>query len=266
MATHDRSALADFLSPAGYVQPRMWDLTKEWTLIPEAGRAVARAVTGGPGRAEGADQPVLLVPGFLAGDYSLRLLSATLRRHGYRTYSARVTSNAGCLLTTAAMLEQRLEQIAESRDSRVRIVGHSLGGMLARGLAVRRPDLVSGIVTMGSPMMAPGRSHPLLLGAAELLMQLSRLGIPGLMSESCLSGDCAVQAWEESRSPVPMGVDFACLYSYGDGLVHARTCIDPTALPVEVTASHIGMAIDPRVADTVLSVLRHQAAPVARSA
>ena len=39
------------------------------------------------------------------------------------------------------------------------IVGHSLGGMLARGLAVRRPDLVSGIITMGSPMLAPGAHH-----------------------------------------------------------------------------------------------------------
>ncbi|WP_235738552.1 esterase/lipase family protein [Nocardioides alcanivorans] len=258
MAIRERSALAGFLSPAGFEQPRMRDLVKEWTLLPEAGRAVARVLTDGAPSQEGADQPVLLVPGFLTGDYSLLLMASTLRRRGYRTYPARLTSNTGCLTATADMLEQRLEAIAQRRGSRVHIVGHSLGGMLARGLVVRRPDLVAGIVTLGSPTMAPGCAHPLLLGAAEILMHLSRLGVPGLMSESCLAGDCARQAWEEARAPMPVGVDFACLYSYGDGFVHARSCIDPEGLPIEVIASHIGMAIDPRVADTVLSVLRHQ--------
>lgn len=266
MVARTGPALADFLRPAGYRQPRMRDLVREWRLLPEAGRALTRAVTGDSRAEEGSDHPILLVPGFLAGDYSLRLLSTTLRRHGYRTYSARLTSNAGCLLTTSAMLEQRLAEIADKRGEKVRIVGHSLGGMLARGLAVRRPDLIAGIVTMGSPMMAPGLAHPLLIGAAETLMRLSRIGFPGLMSESCLAGDCASQAWVESRSPVPAGVDFACLYSYGDGLVHARSCIDPGGLPIEVVASHIGMAIDPRVADTVLSVLRHQCTPMVRGA
>lgn len=266
MATSSGPVLADFLRPEGYLQPRMRDLTKEWRLLPETGRALTRAITGDSRRQEGADHPILLVPGFLAGDYSLRLMAGTLRHHGYRTYSARLTSNAGCLLSTSAALEQRLAEIADKRGEKVRIVGHSLGGMLARGLAVRRPDLVAGIVTLGSPMMAPGMAHPLLIGAAETLMRLSRLGIPGLMSESCLAGDCASQAWTESRSPVPAGVDFACLYSYGDGLVHADSCIDPSGLPIEVLASHIGMAIDPRVADTVLSVLRHQCSPAARAA
>ena len=60
----------------------------------------------------------------------------------------------------------------------MRVVGHSLGGMLARGVAARRPDLVSGIVTMGSPMLAPGAHHASLARSVDLLVRLNRAGIP----------------------------------------------------------------------------------------
>jgi pimeloyl-ACP methyl ester carboxylesterase len=264
------NSLADFLAPEGYHQPPMHSLLKELTFAPEAGRALRRAVQGrrefratpyvdrSPQRA---GEPVLLVPGFMAGDYTLRLMARTLRRNGFRTYRSQITTNVSCLMSNAAMLERRLEAIATKRERKVRIVGHSLGGMLARGLAVRRPDLVSGIITMGSPMMAPGTSHPVLLSAADVLVRLSRAGVPGLMNESCVGGDCARQAWEESRQPVPEGVDFTCIWSHGDGLVDPLSCIDPLARSVEVQVSHIGLAIDPRVADCVVAVLRSPPPP-----
>ena len=40
-----------------------------------------------------ASEPVLLVPGFLAGDSSLGLMSRTLRQQGYRTYRADIHAN-----------------------------------------------------------------------------------------------------------------------------------------------------------------------------
>ena len=48
---------------------------------------------------------------------------------------------------------------------------------------------------------------------------------------------------------MPAGVDFTAIYSRRDGIVDWRACIDPLARAVEVTASHTGMAFDPRVAD-----------------
>lgn len=261
------NSLADFLSPDGYAQPGLLSLTRELTVWPEAGRAVARSARScgrrpgarGVDRIAGsAGEPVLLVPGFLAGDHTLRVLGRELRAHGYRTYGSQIHSNVSCLLSSAAHLEQRLEEIAERHQSRVRVVGHSLGGMLARALAVRRPDLVSGIVTLGSPMMAPGTAHPVLLSAAEVLVRLSRLGVPGLMNESCIGGDCALLAWRESRQPVPDGVGFTCIWSRGDGLVDPASCVDPLSRAVEVRASHLGMVIDPRVTDVVLAELAAQ--------
>jgi pimeloyl-ACP methyl ester carboxylesterase len=137
----------------------------------------------------------------------------------------------------------------------VQVVGHSLGGMLARGVAVRRPDLVSGIVTLGSPMMAPGAHHLALTASVDLLVRLSRAGLPGLMSEECVGGACARQSFDESREPLADDVAFTAIYSKRDGIVDWRACVDPIALPVEVTASHIGMAVDPRVIDLVSAAL-----------
>ena len=164
----DNPRLGSFLLPDGFRRPRALDVLREGSVVLEAGRyAVAslderrrRWATSYAGRAvPRTGEPVILVPGFMAGDLTLHAMSRTLRRRGFRTYRAHIHANVGCTLAAADELESRIESIAIKRDSRVRIVGHSLGGMLARGLAVRRPDLISGIVTLGSPMLAPGAHH-----------------------------------------------------------------------------------------------------------
>jgi len=131
--------------------------------------------------------------------------------------------------------------------------------MLARGLAVRRPDLVASIVTLGSPMLAPGAHHALLTRSVEMLVRLSRAGVPGLMSADCVGGECARRGFDESRQSMPAGVGFTAVYSRRDGIVDWRACVDPEARAVEVRASHSGMAVDPRVIDVVIDVLRWQA-------
>src|SRR6478736_10468933 len=211
-------------------------------------RATPYAVRGGVAR--GVD-PVLLVPGFLAGDGSLALMARALREQGFRTYRSHIHANVGCTQSAAAQLEERLESIAIRRGSRVQVVGHSLGGMLARGIAGRRPNLVSNVVTLGSPMLAPGAHHRSLSASVEMLVRLSKAGVPGLMAEDCVAGSCARQSFEECRAPMPAGIGFTAGYSRRDGIVDWRACIDPAAHQVEVTASHLGMAFDPRVIDVV---------------
>lgn len=264
------STLASFLLPEGFARPAVAAVLREGSLVTEAGRYALRsagerrerrnAPYTGRQVARSAD-PVLLVPGFMAGDSSLAFMSRALRNQGYRTYRSQIRANVGCTLGAAAQLETRLESIAIRRGSRVQIVGHSLGGMLARGIAVRRPDLVSGIVTLGSPMLAPAAHHRALTAGLDVLIRLSRAGIPGLMSEECVAGGCARQSFEESQEPVPHGVSFTSIYSKRDGIVDWRACVGTTAHAIEVTASHIGMVVDPRVIDHVVGSLR-RAAPV----
>lgn len=258
------TTLGDFLHPEGFERPLVSAVLREGSLVTEAGRYVMRSAgerrtrRGTPYAARAAAvaaDPVVLVPGFLAGDGSLRFMASALRRQGFRTYRSHIHANVGCTLNAAAQLEARLESVAARRGSRVQIVGHSLGGMLARGLAVRRPDLVSGIVTMGSPMLAPGAHHGSLRASVEMLVRLSRAGVPGLMSEDCVGGACARQSFDESRLPLPVGVGFTAIYSRRDGIVDWRACVDPLAHAVEVRTSHVGMAVDPRVIDQVVAAL-----------
>jgi triacylglycerol lipase len=257
------STLAPFLRPEGFTSPGLVDVLRETSMVGEAGRYALRSLTDSRARRNRSladpprrsDQPVVLVPGFMAGDGSLSLLARRLRHEGYRTYRSHIHANVGCTVGASALLEQRLEAVAERRDARVLVVGHSLGGMLARGLAVRRPDLVAGIVTLGSPMLAPAAHHASLTRSLELLIRLGRAGIPGLMSEDCVAGTCARASFDEARSPVPEDVAFTSVYSTRDGIVDWRACIDPLAAAVEVTASHTGLAFDPRVADVVVAAL-----------
>lgn len=259
--------LGDFLRPEGFARPALLAVLREGLLVGEAGRYVVGAVAarrtvrrmpyaGTTSRAETyRGDPVVLVPGFLAGDGSLALMARSLRQQGFRTYRSQIHANVGCTLRAAEQLEARLEAIAARRGSRVQIVGHSLGGMLARGLAARRPDLVAGIVTMGSPMLAPGAHHRSLTASVAVLTRLSSAGWPGLMSADCVAGQCARQSFEESRLPLADDVANTSIYSKWDGIVDWRACIDPTAEAVEVRTSHIGMAVDPRVIGHVARAL-----------
>ncbi len=209
----------------------------------------------GPHRVTGHD-PVLLVPGFMAGDATLKAMAMFLRHQGFRTYRSQIHVNVGCTREAADRLERRIETIAIRRDRKVTIVGHSLGGMLARGLASRRPDLIEGIVSMGSPVLAPGAIHRVLAWDAEMLARLTRAGFRGMMSSDCFGGECARLSFEESKLPIDPELAFTAIYSKRDGIVDWRACLDPAAEHVEVRTSHVGMAVDPVVMDHVLTALR----------
>lgn len=259
------NTLADFLLPDGFGRPRAHAVIGEGRVIGEAGRYAWEAMSQRGDRRNTPyahraprrdDEPVLLVPGFMAGDATLGLMRRALQQQGLRTYRSHIRANVGCTLNVAAQMEMRLESIAQRRGTKVRIVGHSLGGMLARGVAARRPDLVSGLVTMGSPMLAPGAHHVSLSASVAMLVRLSRAGFPGLMSEDCVAGACARQSFDDGRAPLADSVDFTAIYSKSDGIVDWRACIDPLATPLEVRASHLGMAVDPRAIAAVTRALR----------
>jgi triacylglycerol lipase len=255
--------VADFLIPEGFAAPGRGAVLREARVVAEAGRlAWSRVGRRVGGRASYAGRqvlrdvdPVVLIPGFMAGDASLTALARALRDQGHRTYRSGIHTNVGCTVRAADQLEIRLESVVARRGRRVTVVGHSLGGLLARGLAVRRPDLVAGIVTLGSPMLAPGAHHAALTRSLDALVRLSRAGVPGLMALECVAGDCARTSFEESRLPIPPEVSFTAVYSRRDGIVDWRACVDPLATAAEVRSSHLGMVLDPAaircVADAV---------------
>jgi triacylglycerol lipase len=259
--------LAEYLCPPGFAGPSgLRPLVAEARVLREARHLACPLTTGsrfGRGRhPRDENQPVLLVPGFLAGDATLKPMSARLRSAGYRTYRSRMHANIRCVQATGEALERRLEQIVDRWDRPVALVGHSLGGLLAKGLAHRRPELVAGIITMGSPLLAPGAVHPLLAFDLMLLGRLQRMGLAGLMGADCTSGDCARESWEQLSAPTAEDFVFTSIYSRRDGIVDWHACLDPAAELVEVRSSHIGMAFDLTTYRQVLDALGRISATV----
>ena len=127
------------------------------------------------------------------------------------------------------------------------IIGQSRGGIFARVLAVRRPDLVSGVVTLGSPTVNQLRAHPFVLAQIFLVGTLGTGRIPGMFRMSCLRGACCHDFRHDVVADFPPEVGYTALYSRTDGVVDWRACLDPAAEQIEVRASHLGMGMNAEV-------------------
>ena len=241
-------------------RPPLW---REARFGLEAAALVRDPIFRGEGLGDGRGRPVLLIPGFLAGDGSLGLMAGWLKRGGYRPTRAGMRANIDCSGAALDRLEERLERIVDEQGVRAAVIGQSRGGGLAKALAARRPDLVGGIVTLGTPQLDPFAIHPLVRLQVEAVSRLGSLGAPGLFKRSCLEGECCASYWEQLAAPCPEGVEFVCVYSRSDGIVDWRACLDPCADEhVEISASHCGMAVHPAawraVAEALESVGREQ--------
>jgi pimeloyl-ACP methyl ester carboxylesterase len=197
------------------------------------------------GVADGAGAGVVVAPGFAGADASMVMLRRWLERRGYAAAGAGLGINVGCTEELAERLEQRVERHAERTGGPVALVGHSRGGMLARIVSVRRPDLVCGLAMLGSPVLDPFDAGGLATVVLPAVVRLSELGVRGLVDGDCLSGPCSAAAAVGLTAPLP--VPAVAIYSRDDGVVGWRSCQDPEAEWVEVASTHTGMTTDPAV-------------------
>jgi pimeloyl-ACP methyl ester carboxylesterase len=153
--------------------------------------------------------------------------------------------NVDCSQAAVQRLEEKVELLVERQGQRAAIVGQSRGGHFARVLAKRRPDLVAGVVTLGSPLTEPLALHPLVRAQVYAVGALGTFGVRGLFRHSCLWGDCCNDFWADAEAPFPKGVRFLSVYSKTDGVVRYQSCLDPYAEHLEINASHIGMGMHP---------------------
>ena len=111
---------------------------------------------------------------------SLGTMANWLRRAGYCTHRTGIRANLDCSEEACHRLEARLEPMAERHGERVAVIGQSRGGLFAKLLAARRPDHVSGIVTLGSPNVDHTAINPLVAAQVRLVAALGTAGVPGL--------------------------------------------------------------------------------------
>lgn len=185
-------------------------------------------------------RPVLLIPGFLAGDASLTVLAGWLRRRGHTVRTSGIRLNVGCSGRDLDRLEDGLGAFGEP----VVLIGQSRGGTLARALTARHPHMVAALIMLGSPVLDPLAVSPPVLRTVRSVAFFGDLGVPGFFSTDCRDGDCCSEFRSLLSAPLRRGAPALALYSRTDAIVDWRACLDPHAECVEIDGSHCGMAVN----------------------
>ncbi|MEM7411439.1 MAG: alpha/beta hydrolase [Myxococcota bacterium] len=198
----------------------------EGMTLPAAHALLRRAPRGG-------GQPVLLLPGYLTGDGSTRVLRRFLAAQGFRAHPWLQGRNSGPRRSVIERVSRRLAALHERYGEPVSLVGWSLGGVYAREIAKGFPDLVRQVVSLGSPFADITRTSSLTRwvqrGDAEEQVERER--------------------WAE-RLKQPPPVPSTAIFSKSDGIVHWRACREldaPSTENIEVSGSHCGLGFNPLV-------------------
>ena len=207
----------------------------------ELARLVIDPVFAGREVPRGDGRPVLLMPGFLAGDQTLLVLGGWLCRIGYHPRVCGFAANVDCSDRAVERVERRLVSVAARHRRRVALIGHSRGGHYARALATRRPDLVSHAISLGADLQGMfGCSAPTLTAVSGIRAILQRTG--RARSPECVSEACRCQFTRDFHAPFPAeGVRLTSIYSKGDGVVRWQRQVVPYGDCVEVAGSHVGL-------------------------
>lgn len=181
----------------------------------------------------GDGHPVLVMPGWLAGDTSTRALRWFLRDRGYHAHAWRLGMNRGPTPEIMGGIAERLHALHARHGRKVSVVGWSLGGIYGRELARRFPEQIRQVITLASPFRDLG---------ATSVARLYRTGL--------------IRRWRnpdpehevQRRLRTPLRVPSTSLYSRTDGIVAWRSCVDddgPERENIAIRASHCGIGHHP---------------------
>ncbi len=189
-------------------------------------RALASAPRG-DGRA------VMLLPGLFNSDRSNFVLRRFLTGLGYRAQGWGLGRNLGVRTvgTDGERLIAAVEALAAGAGP-VTLVGVSLGGILARLVAHRRPELVREVVTIASPFAGSGKATN--VWRAFEWVTGERLDDPAVVARS-------------TAIARPLPVPATAIWSASDGLVAGAICRDDDCRSVEVRSGHLGVQMRPQV-------------------
>jgi pimeloyl-ACP methyl ester carboxylesterase len=177
--------------------------------------------------ARGDGHPVLVLPALLKSDRATVFLRGQLGRLGYDAHGWGLGSNIGPTDRALDGSEGLLRALHRRHDRRVSVIGHSMGGLIAREIAKRAPGAVRQVITLCSPIQPPIASN------VELIFRL-------------------LSPWHSPRVPelwaglaMPPPVPTTAIYSRTDGVVSWQSCRDitgPQRESIEVRGCHTTMA------------------------
>lgn len=193
----------------------------------------------------GKGRPVLVLPGFMAGDSSTKPLRTLLRALGHNAVGWGLGSNIG---PTPKILDGMIALLdkLDKDDGPVDLIGWSLGGIYAREMARLAPEAVRQVITLGSPFQISDSSES---NVGPMFHALQRAH-----SDQIIMPRIADHAREQI--PVPT----TAVYSRSDGIVRWKHCIDPSqpqSENIEVRGSHCGLGHNPAAVMVIADRLAH---------
>ena len=202
----------------------------------------------GVGIPRGNGSAVVLIPAFLCPDVYLMPLHQWLARIGYKPFFSGIGFNTECPnLLIRRQLNETVERALAKSGHKVHLIGHSLGGIIARAIAAQRPADIASVITLGAPFRGTV-AHSSILRAAEMVRHriLERHGtgvLPG-----CYTGHCTCDFLDSLRCTIRASVVETAVYTEGDGVVDWHYCrTDRPEADFSVSGTHIGLVYNPSV-------------------
>ena len=184
----------------------------------------------------GDGHPVMVIPGFGAGDGATFLLRRFLKRLGYQTYAWREGINVGRKKGLFHRLQGRIEKLSNRHGQKVSLVGWSLGGVMSRQLAFRNTDHLRSVITLGSPLYGDRYSTNI-----STILEVTNK----IRGVEVITKPLGNAPWvDEPAVPIP----FSSLYSRTDGIVSWQTCLEPNyplRENIHIPCSHLGFSVNP---------------------
>jgi triacylglycerol lipase len=206
----------------------------------------ATPVYYGFGVTRGDDSAVVIIPGFLGTDLYLMELHSWLKRIGYRPYFSGIGINAECPnLLVQRKLNQTIERALIDTERKIHLIGHSLGGVIARSVAGQRPGDVASVITLAAPFRSISTSRTI-LHATDAIRQRILQENRGRVLPDCYTGRCTCNFVDSLKRNVPDSMLETAIYTRDDGIVDWRYCMTRNPkVDFEVPGTHIGMAFNP---------------------
>ena len=208
----------------------------------------ATPVYYGLGVPHGDGSAVILIPAFLCPDVYLTPLHQWLARIGYQPFFSGIGFNTECPnLLIRQQLNSTIERALTKSGQKVHLIGHSLGGIIARAIAAQRPMHIASVTTLGAPFHGTV-AHRSILFAAEMVRRriLAKHGT-GVLPD-CYTGHCTCDFLESLSCAMPASVLETAVYTETDGVVDWRYCrTDHPGSDFSVSGTHIGLAFNPSV-------------------
>ena len=206
----------------------------------------ATPVYYGFGVPRGDDSGVVIIPGFLGTDLYLTELHGWLGRIGYRAYFSGIGINAECPnLLIQRRLNETIQQALDETGRKIHLIGHSLGGVIARSVAGQRPKDVASVITLASPFRGTVANRTVLRAAEAVRMRILQEHGQGVLP-TCYTGRCTCNFIDSLRRDIPRTMMETAIYTRHDGVVDWRYCMTRNPeVDFEVPGTHIGMAFNP---------------------